>query len=476
MRFLLPFPALKRLISAFAGDRRGDAAVIMVLCAPVLMLMIGFAIDYGYALNINQRLNGAADAAVLAATSPSSTAFAGGIVAAAAPCGTGGTGCWSYQRSLETFIANELTLPIPFVIPSISISTSTSNKVTATLTYSTSVPTFFSGIVGLSAIPISGHAQATAAPLTYVNYYILLDVSNSMGIGASPADQLALFNQKVSLPNSGCQFACHVPDTTVGQTISNETVAHTMITPAVTLRIDAAKAAIVDIINTAANLNQNGNIQIGLYTMNQDPNNPSPTVTQVQGPTTNQSTLITAVNGIDLGDNLVTNGGSRGDTNFSQQLSDFAANDFKSKNNGTGLTPDSPLNYILIVTDGVQDTNVASCAVSTQTQYHCVTVFDPTICTSLQSAATVGVLYTTYDPIYANPAVPSAGYSAPYADLVVPLVPSGSNLSPSDYIASKLEACASSSQYFLSADEGAEIISQMQALFANTLQTARLTQ
>jgi len=472
MRFPLPFRALKRPISAFAGDRRGVAAVIMAICAPVLMLMIGFAIDYGYALNINQRLNGAADSAVLAATSPSATAASQGIVASAAGCGTGGTGCFSYLRALETFIANENNIPIPLVVPSISISTSTSKKVTATLTYSTSVPTFFSGIVGLSSIPISGHAQATASPLTYVNYYILLDVSNSMGIGASAADQLALYNATLNKYGSGCQFGCHVPDT--GQPETNEYLAHSLSTP-VTLRIDAAKTAILDIINTAANLNQNGNIQIGLYTMNQDPNT-NITVTQVQAPTTSQSTLTSAVNNIDLGNNLVTNGSSRGDTNFSAQLSSFTSSYFTAATNGTGLSPSSPLNYVLIVTDGVADTTQPCPSGAPYTSYHCMSVFDPAICTSLQGAATVGVLYTTYDPIYANPNYPSQGYTASYADLVAPLVPSTSTLSPSDYIASKLEACASSSQYFLQADQGTEIISQMQALFANTLQTARLTQ
>jgi Flp pilus assembly protein TadG len=458
MRFPIRFRARPRLIGAALSDRRGATAVIMALCAPVLMLMIGFAIDYGYALNVNQRLNGAADAAVLAATSPSATAQAGGIVPAATSCNGGSPSCWSYQRAIQTFLANELTLPIPLVVPTISISTSTSNKVTATLTYSTSVPTFFSGIIGMSSIPISGHAQATASPLTYVNYYILLDVSNSMGIAASPTEQTALYNQL------GCQFGCHVPDT--GQTVSNESVAHSM-SPAVTLRIDAAKTAILEIINTAANLNTNGNIKIGLYTMNQDPTNPTNYVTQVLAPTTSQSALTTAVGNIDLGNNTVSNGSSLGDTNYSPQFAKFTNSYFAATSNGTGLTPSSPLNYILIVTDGVQDTNTSSCSQSTQTGGHCVSVFSPSLCTSLQSAATVAVLYTTYDPIYQNPNKPSLGYTASYSDLVAPFA---------SQILGNLESCASSSQYFLQADEGSAIISAAQTLFANTLQTARLTQ
>jgi Flp pilus assembly protein TadG len=466
MRFPIRLRAPKRLISAAVSDRRGVAAIIMALCAPVLILMIGFAIDYGYALNVNQRLNEAADSAVLAVTSPSATSARGGIVQGASGCSSSSTACWSYYFALNTFTFNTSNLPIAAVTPTLSI-TNVNNKITATLTYSTSVPTFFSGIVGMSTIPISGHAQATASPLTYVNYYILLDVSNSMGIAASLADQQALFTATLNKYGQGCQFGCHVPDT--GQTVTNEYLAHSLSTP-VTLRIDAAKTAILDIINAAANLNSNGNIKIGLYTMNQDPNNSSTalTVTQVQAPTTSQSALTTAVGNIDLGGNLVTNGSSRGDTNFSQQLTDFTTY-FKATTNGTGLTPSSPLNYVLIVTDGVADTTVSPCPVSTNTQYHCVSAFDPTMCTSLKAASTVGVIYTTYDPIYNDPrgSPPPAVYTASYNDLVAPFA---SN------IYGNLLSCASSSQYFLQADEGPEIITAAQALFANTLQTARLTQ
>jgi Flp pilus assembly protein TadG len=443
----------------------------MAICAPVLMLMIGFAIDYGYALNINQRLNAAADSAVLAATSPSQASSLGGIVQAAKGCSTSSTACWSYQFASRTFTYNTNNLPIT-VTPTIAIVTSSGNKVTATLTYSTSVQTFFSGLVGMSSIPISGKAQATAAPLTYVNYYILLDISNSMGIAASLTDQINLYNATLAKYGSGCQFGCHVPDT--GQTETNEYLAHSLSTP-VTLRIDAAKTAILDIINAAATLNSSGNIQIGLYTMNQDPNT-NITITQVQAPTTSQSALTSAVGNIDLGNNLVTNGSSRGDTNFTTQFASFQSSYFTATTNGTGLSASSPLNYVLIVTDGVADTTAACLPGAPSTAYHCMSVFNPALCTSLRSAATVGVLYTTYDPIYINPTDTSQGYTASYSDLVAPLVPSGSSLSPSDYIASQLESCATSSQYFLQADEGAEIISAAQALFANTLQTARLTQ
>jgi Flp pilus assembly protein TadG len=462
---------LRRLIGAVVGDRRGAAAVIMAMCAPVLMLMIGFAIDYGYALNINQRLNAAADSAVLAATSPSQASSLGGIVPAASGCSATSTSCWSYQFASRTFTNNTSNLPIS-VTPTIAIVTGTGNKITATLTYSTSVPTFFSGVIGMSTIPISGHAQATASPLTYVNYYILLDISNSMGIAASLSDQISLYNATLAKYGSGCQFGCHVPDT--GQTETNEALAHGLSTP-VTLRIDAAKTAILDIINTAATLNSSGNIKIGLYTMNQDPNT-NITVTQVQQPTTSQSTLASAVGNIDLGNNLVTNGSSRGDSNFSTQIASFTSSYFTATTNGTGLSASSPLNYVLIVTDGVADTTASCPSGAPYTSYHCMSVFNPSLCTSLQSAATVSVLYTTYDPIYNNPNYTSQGYTQSYSALVAPLVPSSSSLSPSDYIASQLQACATSSQYFLQADEGPAIISAAQALFANTLQTARLTQ
>ena len=55
----------------FLADRRGNVAMMYALMLPVLMFGAGFAIDYTHAMQVQTKLDAAADAAVLAALTPS---------------------------------------------------------------------------------------------------------------------------------------------------------------------------------------------------------------------------------------------------------------------------------------------------------------------------------------------------------------------------------------------------------------------
>jgi Flp pilus assembly protein TadG len=54
----------------FAGDRRGNVAMMFSLLAVPLIFVIGMAVDYGTAARLKSKLNAAADSAVLAAVTP----------------------------------------------------------------------------------------------------------------------------------------------------------------------------------------------------------------------------------------------------------------------------------------------------------------------------------------------------------------------------------------------------------------------
>jgi Flp pilus assembly protein TadG len=437
------------------GDKRGNVAVIAAVCAPVMMLMVGAAIDYGYALNINQRLNEAADTAVLSAISPSIAQGAGGYASAFAG---GSVNAPMYKVARNTFATNTSALPIS-VSPNVNITSSTSSTniktYTATLTYSTSVPTFFASLVGLSSIPISGHAQATTTPLTYIRYFILIDISQSMGIAATAADMTNLYNRIEQYGQGtggepGCVFGCHVAEST--QAYSNEDYAHNL-SPYITLRIDSANTAVDSIIQTAiADENSTTpNISVGLYTMSALS---SPIVTQVFAPTTNLAPYKTVA--VDLGNN---NAGGTGDSDFYDQITQFANTYLPAQ--GTGASASSPLNYVFLVTDGLVDTAGSGC-----TSGHCTEAFQPSYCNQLQAKATVGVIYTTYLPIY-NYNNSADGYEVNYSQLVLPYV---------NQIPGNLQSCATSSNYYFQASYGSDIVAAMQSLFANSLQTVRLTQ
>jgi Flp pilus assembly protein TadG len=437
------------------GDR-GNVALIVALCAPLVITTVGFAVDYGYATYVKQGLQSAADAAVLAATSQAAATAAGGYSNTA----------WLTNYGSSVFKSNIAKLPVSNVSPNISVTSNGSNGVIASATYSYQVPTFLSGIIGISNITVSGKANATANPLTYINYYILVDISQSMGIAATQSDMNVLYNRVASYGmgtdgEPGCVFGCHVA--APGMPYTNEYLAHNM-SPKVTLRIDSAVAAIQSVINaaqTAAGTNQN--IKIGLYTMSKNPNNGT-LVTTIAAPTFNYNSLITSANTIDLGDNNGAVG--YGDSDFTDQFPAFISQS-GILNNGSGASAASPQNYVFIITDGMSDTPGWYC-----TWGHCDGTLNPPDCNQLKAKATVGVVYTTYIPIYnyvysGGTYVPGTTYDYTYTLLAAPYVSS---------IPSALQSCATSSNYYYEATNGPAITAGMQSLFASSLQTAHLTQ
>jgi hypothetical protein len=307
----------------------------------------------------------------------------------------------------------------------------------------------------LPTIPISGHAQATTTPLTFIRYFILIDISQSMGIGATPADMTNLYNRIAQYGQGtggepGCVFGCHVPEAT--QNYSNEDYAH-YLSPYITLRIDSANTAVQSVIQTAiANENSTTpNISVGLYTMSALS---SPIVTQVFAPTTNLAQYQTVA--VDLGNNTA---GGLADSDFYDQITQFTNTYLPAQ--GTGASASSPLNYVFLVTDGLVDTQGSNC-----TSGHCTQAFQASYCNQLQAKATVGVIYTTYLPIY-NYNNSADGFEINYSQLVLPYV---------NQIPGNLQSCATSSNYYFQADNGSQLISYMQSLFATSLQTVRLTQ
>ncbi len=429
-------------------SRRANVTAIFSICGAILSMAVGFTIDFGYAVNINQRLNQAADTAVLAAVSVTAADASGGYANAISQS-------HFYNFGMQSWAVNTTGIPIQ-VTPSLSVVANSSGGATATLTYSASVPTYFAGLIGINSIPISGKATATSKPLTYVRYYILVDISQSMGIGATTTDMQNLYNRVVQYGQgtggeTGCVFGCHVAEST--QTYSNEYLAHNM-SPYITLRIDSASSAIDNIISSAisAENSTSPNIAVGLYTMN---DYPSATVTQIFAPTTSLSSYASV--SISLGNN--TSSGV-GDTDFTDQITNFTTNYLQAQ--GTGASSSSPLNYVFLITDGLSD---VSC--TTGGYYgHCAAAFSPSLCQQMKSKATVGIIYTTYLPIYANN-TPSNGYEVAYKNLAAPYVSS---------IPSNLQACASSSSYYYEASDGPSISTGMQTLFQSSQQFGRLTQ
>jgi hypothetical protein len=431
----------KRFAVRLRNDRRANTLMLIGLGAPILFGAAGFAVDYGYATFLKQSLDKAADTAVLTATSQS---------AAAAGNGYNDLG-WLTSYSLDVFQGNIANLKVS-VTPTITVVSNGSGGVVATATYSYAMPTYFSQIIGIPTINISGKATATANPVTYINYYILLDISQSMGIGATQADMSALYSRTQTYNNAGCVFGCHV--TTGGQPYSNEYLAHN-ISPKINLRIDAAISAIQTVISDAqAAAGSKQNIKIGLYTMSDNPVSGT-RFTTVAAPSTNYTSLSTAAGAITLGNN--TSGGI-GDSDFSYAMGQFTSLVATSGNGASAATAKS---YVFVITDGLRDVYGALC-----TSGHCTSAFDNTLCNTLKTKATVGTIYTTYLPIY-NYNNSAYGYDINYYQLAYPYV---------NQLPTNLQSCATSATYYYQASDSVTLNTSMKSLFASTLQTARLTQ
>ena len=199
---------LRTLTAGFGRNRRGNVAIIAALTAVPLISAVGCAVDYSYASMIKTKLQAAADAATLATVSNNSPV----VTTAKAMTGNGAVSGGS-TYAINFFTAD--TQSFSGVTDSATVSKS-SSTVTATLTFSYSVPTFFMKIIpSFNSITVGGSSTASFTLPTYINFYLMLDVSGSMSFPSTPAEQARLMavnpDNNLGSPGypQGCQFACH---------------------------------------------------------------------------------------------------------------------------------------------------------------------------------------------------------------------------------------------------------------------------
>jgi hypothetical protein len=90
--------------------------------------------------------------------------------------------------------------------------TKTGPKLNSTVTFSADVPVTFMQVVGFKKVTVSGTSVATVSLPLYLDFYLMIDVSGSMGLPSTNAEQtrLAAINpDDFSVYPNGCTFACH---------------------------------------------------------------------------------------------------------------------------------------------------------------------------------------------------------------------------------------------------------------------------
>jgi hypothetical protein len=83
---------------------------------------------------------------------------------------------------------------------------------TSTITFNATVPTMFMNVVGFKSLTVAGTSSASSSLPMYLDFYVMLDVSGSMGLPSTNAEQTrltAINPDNFSAYPNGCVFACH---------------------------------------------------------------------------------------------------------------------------------------------------------------------------------------------------------------------------------------------------------------------------
>ncbi len=490
LRISRQWARIRSLIGNFRLNRRGNVAVITALAALPIVTAVGCVADYSMATMIRAKLQAAADASTLAAVSVNSPL----IVTAQGMTKKNGTVAGGSTYVTDFFNADVTqTSGYTNLTPSGSV-TKTAQVIKATLSYTANVPTYFMGLIGDKNIAITGSSTSSYTLPTYIDFYLMLDVSGSMSFPSTASEQTrltAVNPDNYTLYPNGCTFACHFSasgacpaseqklpapagapanwiDYCQGFIVSRNggnyfntpvTSCSTAGTSAcIQLRADAVGYAVTQLLSTAYSSEVVTNqFRVGLYPFIQYLYSYFPLTTSLNGSTSNSSTINYAAaqlaSLLDTGSN--SNLGSGG-THFE--------NAFPSMNSlitsvGTGSSSSNTMPYVFLITDGAQDSQTqwsGSWAGSNQ-----ATLLDTSLCTTLKNRGiTVAVLYIPYQPIQ-NPTNFANGED--YAvNAIIPNIPSD------------LQSCASPN-FFYTANTPTDINNALITMFEQAVSTAHVT-
>jgi len=446
-----------RLLRTLRRDRRGNVAMMFALMALPLVALMGLGIDYYRGLSDKSRLDAASDAAALAAISAAQQYISANAQTQANPTLTNNAEAAGVAQAKKAFMANagtaELAAP---AAPQISMARS-GQTLTATVAYAGQTPTSFGGIVGVNTLNIAGTSSASMTMGKYLDFYLLLDVSGSMGIPTSAAGQTALAkinpDNKAQYP-TGCTFACHF----AGSAGFGLTRGSTPGSPTIPLRADTVGYAVQQLLQTASTTQTLANeFRVGIYPFIVHAIQAAALSTSIN-PTSSTAATVAGnlANYLDQG---TTNGGmGSGGTHFEHLWKDMQP---YLQGVGDGSSAATPQPFIFIVTDGADDNQVYTPSTGSWTGAQ-PKLPSLTFCTNAKSAGyLVSVLYIPYAE-FLNP---NYGFDDDEIGNVQAIIPS---------IPGVLQNCASPG-FFFTANTAVDINNAMQAMFAQALQTARLT-
>ena len=367
---------MRILFEDLLRDRKGNVAIIFGLTLIPCVFLAGMALDFTSAIQKRALLNAAADAAALAAVTPTMM---------------GQSAANAKTAATNTFNAVASTINgATGVTPTITIgSTNGGLTRTANVSYTANSTNSFPNVLqlltktGEANWPISGSSVSTASTPPNINFYLLLDRfpvhehrCDDVGINTMVANTSA---------QGGCAFACHETNPAADSLGNpngedNYTLAQKS---GVTTRIENMAAAASALMTTASNTEaaNNATYKMAVYTFDFSG------VSTVQSLTSNMTTAANAAAGIDVlevyDNNCLTASNCNNDTDTDFDLAMSAMNTIMPTP-GTGASTSTPQEVLFIVSDGVEDDNTGVCSEPLDGT-RCQAPFDTTWCTTIQA-------------------------------------------------------------------------------------------
>ena len=439
------FPKSAQLLGRFRRDQRGNIAVVFALTLVPVLSCIGCAIDYSRATQLRSKLQAAIDAASVGSVSKKSPAFiAAGSMTSDGPIPAG-------VSDAKKLFKGNMSGTTGYTLNSMTAAvTKSGGSVTSTTAFSAEMPTTFMKVIGKTAMTVNGTSTAVTSMPLYIDFYLLLDNSPSMGVGATPSDVATM----VSNTPDACAFACH----DLNDSNNYYKLAKTL---GVTTRIDVLRTATQQLMDTAASTQTYSNqFRMAIYDFGGSAK--STGLRALFSLSSSLSSAKTAAGNIDLMTVNGQNDNNDQDTNYTDI---FPSINSAISAPGAG-TSSAPQKYLFFVSDGVADENIGGACLKPRTGGRCQSPINPALCTTIKNRGIkIAVLYTTYLALPTN---------AWYNTWIAPFNAGPYGPSPNSEIAQNMQSCASPGLYFeVSPTQG--ISQAMNTLFQKAVADARIS-
>lgn len=323
---------ISRSVRAFSKDNSGNIAFVFAAALIPIIGCIGLALDSARRALVQQELQAATDAAVLAYVKNKDAEGAEKLARTL------------FAQNASTFSKSFLKdLEFKFEV--------SDNTLTGTGTFSADIDTTFMQVLGVDTMQAEGLAKAIKTVRPKIDFHILADSSDSMGLASDSAQQSSLMfftsqaysAGKLVHSHSNCAFACHKNQgsqtTTLAVARSNK----------VDLRVDVARRGITKLITRSSDSDKVES-RYAIYTFNSD-------LYELQ-PMTDDLPLARLTAGfLEVGYGRTA--AQDADTSFEKITPKFVS---RITDHISRLEPkDRPDQVVVLVSDGLKSQNCAAC-------------------------------------------------------------------------------------------------------------------